>query len=165
MPAACARAPDSITRVSSRALSGPRRRTSATENRTIPLADWRQKRCAKRATEAREILSPIPAERIGLVLSTTKANIEAWSVWLITGLVRPRPAGICRRIFSRLISPLRTARTARFNVFRVACVSGLVALQQGAKLIQRGAADAVLVVGVDHLSAFVVAGFAALEGD
>jgi 3-oxoacyl-(acyl-carrier-protein) synthase len=44
-----------------------------------------------------------------------------------------------------------------------ACVSGLVALMQGAKLIQRGAADAVFVVGVDHLSAFVVAGFTALK--
>jgi 3-oxoacyl-[acyl-carrier-protein] synthase II len=39
----------------------------------------------------------------------------------------------------------------------------LVAIQQGAKLIQRGEADAVLVVGVDHLSAFVVAGFSALK--
>src|SRR5436309_3591481 len=45
----------------------------------------------------------------------------------------------------------------------LACVSGLLALQQGAKLIQRGAADAVLVVGVDHLSAFVLAGFSALK--
>jgi 3-oxoacyl-(acyl-carrier-protein) synthase len=45
----------------------------------------------------------------------------------------------------------------------VACVSGLIALQQGAKLIRRGAADAVFVVGVDHLSAFVVAGFSALK--
>jgi 3-oxoacyl-(acyl-carrier-protein) synthase len=44
-----------------------------------------------------------------------------------------------------------------------ACGSGLVALMQGAKLIQRGAADAVLVVGVDLLSAFVVGGFTALK--
>jgi 3-oxoacyl-[acyl-carrier-protein] synthase II len=45
----------------------------------------------------------------------------------------------------------------------VACVSGLIALMQGAKLIQRGLVDATLVVGVDHLSAFVVAGFTALK--
>jgi len=45
----------------------------------------------------------------------------------------------------------------------VACVSGLVAIQQGVRLIQRGDADAVLVAGVDHLSAFVVAGFTALK--
>src|SRR5205807_4752799 len=44
-----------------------------------------------------------------------------------------------------------------------ACVSGLIALQQGARMIQSGDADAVLVVGVDHLSAFVVAGFSALK--
>jgi len=44
-----------------------------------------------------------------------------------------------------------------------ACISGLVAIQQGAKMIQRNEADAVFVVGVDHLSAFVVAGFTALK--
>jgi len=44
-----------------------------------------------------------------------------------------------------------------------ACISGLSAIQQGAKIIQRGEADAVFVVGVDHLSAFVVAGFTAFK--
>ena len=34
---------------------------------------------------------------------------------------------------------------------------------QGAKLIQRGAADAIFVVGADHLSAFVMGGFTALK--
>jgi 3-oxoacyl-(acyl-carrier-protein) synthase len=38
-----------------------------------------------------------------------------------------------------------------------------VAISQGAKIIQRGEADAVLVVGVDCLSEFVVAGFTALK--
>jgi len=45
----------------------------------------------------------------------------------------------------------------------VACVSGLVAISQGEKMIRRGEADAVLVVGVDCLSEFVVAGFTALK--
>ena len=53
------------------------------------------------------------------------------------------------------LGPVQTVSTA--------CTSGTVALQQGAKLIQRGAADAVFVVGVDHLSAFVVAGFTSLK--
>ena len=38
-----------------------------------------------------------------------------------------------------------------------------MAISQGAKIIQRGEADAVLVVGVDCLSEFVVAGFTALK--
>jgi 3-oxoacyl-(acyl-carrier-protein) synthase len=45
----------------------------------------------------------------------------------------------------------------------VACISGLLALQQGAALIERGAADVVLVVGVDLVSHFVLAGFTSLK--
>jgi 3-oxoacyl-(acyl-carrier-protein) synthase len=64
-----------------------------------------------------------------------------------------------------LASDLAATHGARGPVqcVSVACASGLLAIQQGAKLIQRGAADAVLVAGVDHLSAFVVAGFSALK--
>ena len=64
-----------------------------------------------------------------------------------------------------LAADLAAAHGARGPVqcVSVACVSGLIAIQQGAKMIQRGEADAVLVVGVDHLSAFVVAGFTALK--
>ena len=54
-------------------------------------------------------------------------------------------------------------RAGRVQTVSVACVSGLVAISQGAKLIQRGDADAVFVVGVDCLSEFVVAGFTALK--
>ena len=113
--------------------------------------------------QAREILAPIPAERIGLVLSTTKANIEA--------MERLADCRSCSETARRHLQPdLLAADLAETHGARgpvqcvsLACVSGLVALQQGAKLIQRGAADAVLVVGVDHLSAFVVAGFSALK--
>jgi 3-oxoacyl-[acyl-carrier-protein] synthase II len=64
-----------------------------------------------------------------------------------------------------LAADLATPHGARGPVQCVsaACVSGLIAIQQGAKLIQRGVVDAVLVVGVDHLSAFVIAGFTALK--
>ena len=113
--------------------------------------------------EAGPILKAPPAERIGLVLSTTKANIEA--------LERLSDGRSCSEAARRhlqgdlLATDLAEAHGARGPVqcVSVACVSGLVALQQGAKLIQRGAADAVLVVGVDHLSAFVVSGFTALK--
>jgi 3-oxoacyl-(acyl-carrier-protein) synthase len=105
----------------------------------------------------------IPADRIGLVLSTTKANIEALER-LSDG--RPCSATARRHLQADLLAAdLAAEFGAHGPVQNIsnACVSGLVALMQGAKLIQRGAADAVLVVGVDHLSAFVVAGFTALK--
>ena len=113
--------------------------------------------------EARDVLSAIPFARVGLVLSTTKANIKA--------LERLSDGRACSDAARRhlqgdlLAEDLAAAHSARGPVQCVsaACVSGLIAIQQGAKLIQRGAADAVLVVGVDHLSAFVVAGFTALK--
>jgi len=105
----------------------------------------------------------IPPERIGLVLSTTKANIDA-----LERLSDDRPCSDSARRHLQpdlLAADLATEQGARGPVqtVSVACVSGLIALMQGARLIQRGAADAVLVVGVDHLSAFVVAGFTALK--
>lgn len=113
--------------------------------------------------EAGNALTSIPSDRIGLVLSTTKANIEA-----LERLAENRPCSDAAR--RHLQGDLLAADLARAHgadgpvqCVSVACVSGLVAIQQGAKLIQRGAADAVLVVGVDHLSAFVVAGFSALK--
>ena len=113
--------------------------------------------------EARESLDSIPPERIGLVLSTTKANIEA-----MERLADQRPCSESARRHLQgdlLAADLAAAFGASGPVqcVSLACVSGLLALHQGVKLIQRGAADAVLVVGVDHLSAFVLAGFSALK--
>ena len=113
--------------------------------------------------EAHEILKSIPAARLGLVLSTTKANLEA-----LERLADHRPCSDAARRHLQadlLAADLAAEHGARGPVqcVSLACISGLVALQQGAKLIQRGAADAVLVVGVDHLSAFVVAGFSSLK--
>jgi 3-oxoacyl-[acyl-carrier-protein] synthase II len=113
--------------------------------------------------QAREVLAVIPTERISLVLSTTKANVEA-----LERLTENRPCSESARRHLRgdlLAADLARTHGARGPVqcVSVACVSGLVAIAQGAKLIQRGAADAVLVVGVDHLSAFVMAGFTALK--
>src|SRR2546421_6615662 len=113
--------------------------------------------------QARDIVATIPSERIGLVLSSTKANIEA-----LERHAARRPCSVAARPHLRadlLASDLAATHGANGPVqcVSVACVSGLVAVQQGAKLIERGAADAVLVVGVDHLSAFVVAGFSALK--
>jgi 3-oxoacyl-(acyl-carrier-protein) synthase len=114
-------------------------------------------------TEAHSVLSSISPEHIGLVLSTTKANIEA-----LERLSENRPCSETARRHLQgnfLADDLAAEHGARGPVQCVstACVSGLIAIQQGAKIIQRGAADAVLVVGVDSLSEFVVAGFTALK--
>jgi 3-oxoacyl-(acyl-carrier-protein) synthase len=113
--------------------------------------------------EADNILHSVAPERLGLVLATTKANIEA--------LERFSIGRDCSEIARRhlqgdlLAQDLAAEHGAEGPVQCVsnACVSGLIAIQQGARLIQRGDADAVLVIGVDHLSAFVMAGFSALK--
>jgi 3-oxoacyl-(acyl-carrier-protein) synthase len=113
--------------------------------------------------QARDSLASISPERIGLVLATTKANLEA-----LERLSDGRPCSETARRHLQC-DLLAVDLAAEYGVrgpvqcTSVACVSGLIALQQGAKWIQRGAADAVLVVGVDHLSAFVIAGFTTLK--
>ena len=114
-------------------------------------------------TNAQASLAKVPPDRIGLVLSTTKANIEA-----MERLSDGRPCSDAARRHLQpdlLAADLASEHFANGPVqtVSVACVSGLIALMQGAKLIQRDAADAVFVVGVDHLSAFVMAGFTALK--
>lgn len=112
---------------------------------------------------AQPTLAKLPPARIGLVLSTTKANIEALER-LTDG--RPCSADARRHLQPDLLAADLAAAVGAagpVQTLSVACVSGLIALMQGARLIQRGAADAVFVVGVDHLSAFVVAGFSALK--
>ena len=114
-------------------------------------------------TAAQKILTKIPATRTGLVLSTTKANIEA-----LERVADGRPCSTVARRHLRsdlLAADLAAAYGASGPVqtVSVACVSGLVAIRQGTQLIQRGEADAVLVAGVDCLSEFVVAGFTALK--
>lgn len=105
----------------------------------------------------------IPAARIGLVFATTKANIEA-----LERLTDERPCSATARRHLQahlLAADLAAAHGAAGPVQTVslACVSGLLAISQGAKLIQRDLADAVYVVGADCLSPFVVAGFSALK--
>jgi 3-oxoacyl-(acyl-carrier-protein) synthase len=112
---------------------------------------------------AQTVLASMPAERIGLVLSTTKANIEA-----LERLSENRPCSETARrhlLANHLAADLAAEFGARgpTQTISAACVSGLIAISQGAELIRRGQADAVLVVGVDCLSEFVVAGFTALK--
>jgi len=113
--------------------------------------------------QVRESLARIAPERVGLILATTKANIEA-----MERLSERRPCSETARHHLQadlLAADLAAEHGARgpIQCVSLACVSGTVALPQAARLIERGDTDAMLVVGVDHLSAFVVAGFTALK--
>jgi len=113
--------------------------------------------------QTENILNSVPATRRGLVLSTTKANIEA-----LDKLVRREPVSA---VAQRQIQPafLAADLAATFDCrgpvqcVSAACISGLSALQQGAALIRRGLADLVFVAGVDLISQFVLSGFNSLK--
>ena len=113
--------------------------------------------------QTENILNSVLATRRGLVLSNTKANIEA-----LDKLVRQQSVSA---IAQRQIQPaflaadLAVAFDCRGPVECVsaACISGLSALQQGAALIRRGLADLVFVAGVDLISQFVLSGFNSLK--
>jgi 3-oxoacyl-(acyl-carrier-protein) synthase len=109
---------------------------------------------------AGEPLAKVSPARIGLILATTKANLECLSAG------RPCSDNARRHLQADLLAADLAAEHGAHGPVQclsVACTSGNVALHQGAKWIQRDLADAVLVVGVDHLSEFVVAGFTSLK--
>lgn len=135
---------------------------SANDNPAYELASIALREALSQFRTPHPALRVAPS-RIGLVLSTTKANIEALERFSDG---HPCSATARRHLQADLLAAdLAAEFGARGPVQNIsnACVSGLVALMQGAKLIQRGAADAVFVVGVDHLSAFVIGGFTALK--
>ncbi len=112
---------------------------------------------------ARDWLDAVPPARRGLVLSTTKADVAA-----LERLWQGRPGSPAARrhvLPGWLAEDLARARHIRGAIacVSVACVSGLLALQHGARWIRRGTADAVFVVGVDLVTEFVLSGFATLK--
>ncbi len=141
-------------------IVGAAPRNSDDENPAWSLAAEALKQAGE---SSHKVLEKIPTERIGFVLSTTKANIEA-----LERISENRPCSETARRHLQanlLAADFADAHGARglVQTVSVACVSGLIAIQQGTKMIQRGEADAVLVVGVDCLSEFVMAGFTALK--
>lgn len=113
--------------------------------------------------EAGMNLPAVVPERRALVLSTTKADILAMERMFHR---QPCSKAAHRHVLPMLLADdLAVANQACGPVRCVsaACVSGLLALQQGASLIERGEADVVLVVGVDVVSHFVLAGFTSLK--
>jgi 3-oxoacyl-(acyl-carrier-protein) synthase len=106
--------------------------------------------------------SAAPGRR-GLVLSTTKADVIA-----LEGLRRGEACSSTARrhiLPGSLAADLAAAHEIRgpLQCVSAACISGLLALQQGGAMIRRAEADAVAVVGVDLASDFVLTGFTTLK--
>ena len=121
-----------------------------------PLSLYVARRVLDRGGTARQ-----RAERTGLILSTTKAeigNIERMAA-------RPDETVGDHHNAYALARDLAAALGLRGPVFAVsnACASGLVAIVQAARLLRRDDADRMLVVGVDVLSDFLMAGFSSLN--
>jgi 3-oxoacyl-[acyl-carrier-protein] synthase II len=109
------------------------------------------------------LFDSVPASRRGLVLSTTKAEITA-----LEGAIRRQPCSATaqRHLFPALLAAdLGAAHDIAGPVqcVSIACVSGLLAIQQGALLIEEDKADLVFVIGVDLFSDFVLSGFTMLR--
>jgi 3-oxoacyl-(acyl-carrier-protein) synthase len=118
---------------------------------------------AQAGRSAAGVLNSVPPARRGLVLSTTKAEIEALEKLIRHRSVSPaaqrqiQPAGLAADLAAAF------AAAGPVQCISAACISGLLAIQQGAAMIRRGTADAVFVVGVDLISEFVLAGFTSLK--
>lgn len=110
-----------------------------------------------------DLFDSIPRSRRALVLSTTKAEI--------TALEKSYHKQSCSAAAQRHLFPsiLAADLAAAHNIagpvqcVSTACISGLLAIQLGALLVQEGQADIVFVVGVDLLSDFVLSGFTKLK--
>lgn len=100
-------------------------------------------------------------QRIGLVLSTTKADIEALQPMALGKSEYPTNnywnSSLLAEAIAKanhLIGPVMTVSNA--------CASGIVAILLAESILQQNAADMMLVLGVDVLSDFVLSGFSSL---
>lgn len=91
-----------------------------------------------------------------IIVSTTKGAADE----LLQHTENPsgQPWHISRMVAEKISSP------GKQKTVSAACASGTVAIIQGAKQIMAGTSDCVLIVGIDILSSFVMAGFDALKG-
>lgn len=98
--------------------------------------------------------------RTGLIISTTKGNIE---------LLEQQPEGVTPP--PEQLQPSATARKIAAHlgaanaplVISSACISGLLAILTGQRLITSGKYDHVVVTGADVLTRFVLSGFQSFQ--
>lgn len=105
---------------------------------------------------------PVPPGRTGLVLATTKGGLSDWTAWRRGAVGRPASDHV---LLSRMADDLALELGCRGAVLAVsnACVSGAQAVIEAVEMIQAGAVDRVLTVGIDILDDFVLRGFASLN--
>ncbi|PSL47603.1 3-oxoacyl-[acyl-carrier-protein] synthase-1 [Chitinophaga niastensis] len=98
--------------------------------------------------------------RTGLIISTTKGNIE---------LLEQQPEGAVPPLENMQLFATAKKIAAHFNginqplVISSACISGLLAILTGKRLIESGKYDHVVVTGADVLTRFVLSGFQSFQ--
>ncbi|MET3880677.1 beta-ketoacyl synthase N-terminal-like domain-containing protein [Chitinophaga sp. OAE865] len=98
--------------------------------------------------------------RTGFIISTTKGNIE---------LLEQQPEGMAAPVKDMQLYATAKKMAAHFNavneplVISSACISGLVAILTGKRLIRSGRYDHVVVTGGDVLTRFVLSGFQSFQ--
>jgi 3-oxoacyl-[acyl-carrier-protein] synthase-1 len=98
--------------------------------------------------------------RTGFIISTTKGNIE---------LLEQQPEGAVPPLADMQLYTTAKKMAAHFNaaneplVISSACISGLVAILTGKRLIASGRYDHVVVTGADVLTRFVLSGFQSFQ--
>lgn len=97
--------------------------------------------------------------RVGLVLSTTKGDMSGFQQWVENrgdgSHYNPYLLSLDLAKHLDLCGPVVAVSNA--------CASGLVAVAHAGRLLLRGEAEFMLVIGVDTLSEFVLSGFSALR--
>lgn len=98
--------------------------------------------------------------RTGFIVSTTKGNIE---------LLEQQPEGAVPPLANMQLYTTAKKLAAHFNaaneplVISSACISGLVAILTGKRLIESGRYDHIVVAGADVLTRFVLSGFQSFQ--
>lgn len=93
-------------------------------------------------------------DRTGFVLSTTKGNIDKLKSAAVEEAQLGKLAGLLASRLGFVSKPI---------VVSHACVSGLLAVAVGKRLIQMGQYDEVFVLAVDQISEFVLSGFQSFQ--
>lgn len=112
------------------------------------------------AREALEQARLRERRNVMLVLSTTKGEIEEFEKGVLDNDNTAAAEALAWRTAAKIAELLGISRPAM--VVSNACASGLVAMDVTARMIARGEAEKAIVVGVDTVSRFVLAGFSCL---
>ncbi len=98
--------------------------------------------------------------RVGLVLATTKGDLPEFERQV------ENLGGSSKELYNPYLLALEVARDLKLEgpVLAVsgACATGLIAMIHAVRLVQRGGTEAVVAVGVDVLSDFVLSGFSSV---